>query len=269
MPVIAKTVPSRPRSVGPEDLAFWGLLVCAIGLIITSGPIITSDGPSHAGMAHFMTVAGDPAFPMLNRIYEINPVLSPNALGHFLLAGFMTFLSPTAAEAVMQVVCITAPLLAGRMALRRLAPGATAYALFLYPVALQRLFYLGLYNFCLSLAGALLCLWAYFGLKERVTLVRCVVLCASLLLTLGCQASGWMEAVLAIGLIACVDAGFRLRRGQTVPQVCAIFALLALCVIPSLILFLFFALQGGAERIAISLWPKCGKPDHIGLQGLQ
>ncbi len=259
MPVTSIANPPHSRPPAPEDIAFWGLLVCAFGMIAVAGPILTSDGPSHAGMAHFMTVAGDPAWPMLNRLYELNPVLSPNALGHFLLAAIMTRLPPMAAEAVMQAICIAAPVLAGRLALRRLAPGATAYAVFFFPIALQRLFYLGLYNFCLSLAGALLCLWAYFGFKERGTQTRGALLGGALLLTLGCQASGWMEAVLAIGLLALVDGGFRLSMGQPKGRICGTFALLALCVMPSLILFLFFALQGGANRETIYAIPLFGR----------
>src|SRR3954453_16904028 len=97
---------------------------------------------------------------MLNRLYEMNRSFSPNALGHFLLASLMLVFPPLAAEQVLQILCVVSLPVAARLTLRRLSPDAGWIALFFFPVALQRMFFMGLYNFCLSMTGCLLCIWA-------------------------------------------------------------------------------------------------------------
>ena len=46
-------------------LQFLLVLVLLVAVIAVSGPVLTSDGPSHVSMAHFMTKIGDPAWPLL------------------------------------------------------------------------------------------------------------------------------------------------------------------------------------------------------------
>ena len=62
---------------------------------------------------------------MVNRLYEINPSLTPNALGHFLLAGLVMVMPPAAAEQTLQILCVTGIPLSGRPVLRQLNPSAT------------------------------------------------------------------------------------------------------------------------------------------------
>src|SRR5215510_10378097 len=144
--------PPRNLSGPVAAILFWLLLAAVTGLIAVAGPILTSDGPAHVTIAHAIVVAGDPAWPMVNRLYEINPALTPNALGHFLLAGLMMVMPPAVAEQSLQILCVAGILLSGRLVLRHLNPSATWLALFFFPVALQATFLMGLYNYCLSIA---------------------------------------------------------------------------------------------------------------------
>ncbi len=73
---------ARPGRI--DTILFWLLLLLIAALIIVAGPILTSDGPAHVAIAHAIAVAGDPAWPMVNRLYDINPILTPNAVGHYL-----------------------------------------------------------------------------------------------------------------------------------------------------------------------------------------
>jgi hypothetical protein len=230
--------------VGLASGAFWLLLALLAAVVGFAGPVLTSDGPAHVGMAQFMLLQGDPSAPMLNRLYELNPAWSPNALGHYLLAGLMRVVSPLTAEQILQAVCLLSVPLAARLLLRRLLPDAGWLALFFFPVALQRLFFLGLYNFCLSLTFCLLCIWAYLGLRARVSLGNALWLAVLLLVTLACQASGWMQAVLAIGTLAGAEAVLRLTARERVALVARAPAVALLSLVPSLFLFARFVGSG-------------------------
>jgi hypothetical protein len=217
-------------------------------VVAISGPVLTSDGPSHLSMAHFMTRAGDPALPMLNRLYEINWTPSPNALGHLLMAGLMLIVPPLATEQIVQILCLVSVMLAARLVLRRLAPGSDWIALFFVPVALQRMFYLGLYNFSLSVTGCILCLWAYLRLRERVSLANGAVLAALAAVTLVSQASGWLEAGLAIGTLAVTEALLQLRAGEPAKAALRLPVAALLSLAPGALLFVLFMLLATGDR---------------------
>jgi hypothetical protein len=220
---------------------FWTLLVVLAAVLGYAGPVLTSDGPAHVDTSHFLTLVNNPDWPMLNRLFEVNPTLSPNALGHFLLAGLMLVFPPLVAEQIVQALCLLSIPLAARLTLRRLAPGSGWIALFFFPVALQRMFYMGLYNYCLSLTGCILCIWAFLRLRERVSVGNSILLAALLLATLACQASGWMEAVVAVGTLSAVDSAWRLHRGESFRLVLRLPAITFMILVPGLLLFAQFA----------------------------
>ena len=225
-----------------EPWLFLGLLGLMAAMLLAVGPVLTSDGPAHVSIAHALRHAGDPAWPQLNRLYEPNPALAPNAFGHLVLAGLMALLPPLQAELALQAACLLGIPLAARLVLRRIAPQAAWLALFFFPVALQRLFYLGLYNFVLSMAGFLLCLWAWLRLREQPGPGRAAVLGALLLLTLACQASGWIEAQAAILAMLTVEAlATVLRHGAGQSRVLRVAVATGLATLPSLVLFAVFA----------------------------
>ena len=62
-------------------LAFWILLALLAIVVIVAGPVLTSDGPAHVSMAPFIVRGGDPAWPMLNRLYEFNLIEANNCDG--------------------------------------------------------------------------------------------------------------------------------------------------------------------------------------------
>ncbi len=234
-----------------EPVLFFGLLALMATMLLALGPVLTSDGPAHVSLAHFLRHVGDPALPQLNRLLETNPVPTPNAFGHLALAGLMFVLTPLQAEMALQAACLLGIPLAARLVLRQIAPEAAWLALFFFPVALQKLFYLGLYNFSLSVVGFLLSLWAWLRLRERPGAGRTVVLSAMLLLTLACQASGWMEALAAILAIMTVEALAALRVATGLQDVRRLVGATALATLPSLGLFVAFAATAGGGAAMI------------------
>lgn len=194
-----------------ERAAFWGLCVLVALAMAFTGPIPTSDGLSHLTMAHFMLHAGDPAMPMLARLYEINPHPAPNIAGHWLLMRLMAWMTPLQAENVLQILCLVSLPLSARLLLNRLAPAARWLALFFVFIAFHRLFFYGLYNFSLSMSGCLLCLWAYVRLRDSPGLGSAAALAGLLVLTLLCHAGGWMQAELGVAALAGTELLLALR----------------------------------------------------------
>ena len=227
---------------------FWILLALLPVAVIATGPVLTSDGPAHLSMAHFIAHAGDPAWPMLNRLYEVNLTLSPNALGDLFLAGMMLFVPPLAAEQIVQILCLVSVPLAALLALRRLGRETTWLALFFFPVALQRMFFLGLYNYCLSLSGFLLCIWAYLRLRASFSIGDHVLLAAFLVVTLACQAAGWMEAMLALGVMTLAEVAVRWRAGEPAWPLMRLPSAMMLSCTPGLMLFAVYVLWGSGDR---------------------
>lgn len=260
-----------------EAPLFWGLLALLVAMVVVAGPILTNDGPAHLSMASILRMAEEPSAPMLNRLYEPNPAMTPNALGHYLLAGFLWLLPPLQAEQALQIVILAGIPLAARLALRQIRRDAGWLALFFFPVALQRLFFAGLYNFCLSLVGLLLCVWAYMRLREAVLQaglpwtgaapptrlrrieasipLRAAQLGILSLLTLASHVSGWMAAALALGTMVLVETAMLLRGGH--PRIAALRlgAVAALALLPAFILASLFMLQAGEHAMAYGAHP--------------
>jgi hypothetical protein len=241
-------LPRPPPETAIASWAFWILLVALVLLVVVTGPVLTSDGPSHLAMAHFMTVAGDPAWPMVNRLYELNLTPSPNLLGHLLMAGLMLIFPPLVTEQIVQIICLVSVPLAARMVLRRLRPDAGWLALFFFPVALQRMFFLGLYNYCLSLSGCVLCVWAYLRLRQRTSVGNGALLAMLLIVTLGCQAAGWMEAALAIGTMAGIEALLAWLAREPLRETLRVPIAAAISLAPGTILFVLYALLSPGDR---------------------
>jgi hypothetical protein len=207
------------------------------------GPVLTSDGSAHVAMADFMRHARDGSLPMMGRLYELNPYPSPNLAGHWLLAVLMAVFEPLAAENVLQIVCMVSVPLAARLLLGRIEPEARWLAVFFIPVGLQRMFFLGLYNFSLSVTGFLLCLWAYLRLRESRRPGDAVLLGTLSLLTLGCHAGGWSEACLAVGVLLWAEAALRWRWGAPWDGLQRVAGLTALAAVPSVVAMAFHTVR--------------------------
>ena len=266
-----------PAQAAMAAWLFGGLLLLLMATLAITGPVLTNDGPSHLSMAHVIRIVGDPSTPMLNRLYEMNPGFVPNALGHHLLSAFMLVLPPLVAETALQILILAALPLAAWLTLGRCGQGAGWLALFFFPIALQRLFFLGLYNFCLSLIGLLLCVWAYLRLREAVLTdaprrdgappatgfrwieasvpARMAQLAVLSLLTFASHVSGWMAAALAVGTMVLVETAMRLRTGEAPSGILRLPVAVALALLPALLPAGLFLLQASGQTTAYGAPP--------------
>ena len=176
-----------------------GLLVCllVIGILIFLGPLATNDGPVHMAFARMLQQG--PGGPLQNSIYVVRPGLDPNLLCYWIAGPLIPLMGSDAAETVLQCICLLGIPLAAWFAmsgLRALRGESAAMGLVVAVgiLALNEMFFLGLYNYSLSLVFALLS----FGMLMRAVERNrwwWLVYSASLVITFFAHAAGLIMAL--------------------------------------------------------------------------
>jgi hypothetical protein len=151
----------------PEPLAFWALAVLHLVPVWSYRYLPTQDGPSHLANAQIIQDYGNPEAGY-DRLFEIRLDPLPNLTSHLLLAGLMDVFPPLIAEKLLVTAYVLGFAGAFRYFLGGFGPDhrplSWAGLLFVF----NRCFWMGFYNYCLSLALLLLILG--FVLRRRGTL---------------------------------------------------------------------------------------------------
>jgi hypothetical protein len=130
-----------------ESLLFY--LVCLVNLIpVLSAPFFpTVDGPAHLYNSFLIkTLIGDADSP-LHQYLILNPNLSPNLIGHFLLTSFLIFMPAFLAEKAMVVLYFIALPLSFRLFLQAISPENAFLKYFIFPFTYGFLLFYGFFNF--------------------------------------------------------------------------------------------------------------------------
>jgi hypothetical protein len=172
-------------------------------------PLDTNDGPVHVAFSHVMMTWHQATQPMQSRAYELALKPNPNLVVYLLMEWIMRLSSPGVAESLVQMLCIAGPVAAGWFALRMITPKNSWLAIFILPMSLNQMLFLGLYNHCIATGVFFLAIGAYYWLIKKPTWWRAVVLAATLVLTYFCHASGFIMASAGI----CTMAGMTALRG--------------------------------------------------------
>lgn len=198
-------------------LARLVLLILALTVILQllHSPFATNDGPIHVAFAEFIATHGAADVPLKNKAYVLDLRPTPNLISYFVLVPAIKLLSAQAAEALLQALCILGPVLAGWFAIRTLNANNEFLALALFPFALNQMFFLGLYNYSLSIAGFFLAIALYLRLEASPSVGRAAALAGGLLLAFFCHAAGFIMAVAGVGSMACARIAVRRARGQS------------------------------------------------------
>lgn len=191
------------------------ILAAAVALLLVHSPFATNDGPVHVAFAHLIASHGDPQAPLQGATYLLDLRPTPNLISYFILVPLMKFASPQAAESLLQLLCIMGPVLAGWVVIGLLDPRNEFLALALFPLSLNQMFFLGLYNYSLSIAAFFIAIALYLRLEDRPSARRAAALAASLLLAFFCHAAGFIMAVVGIASLAGTKAAFGLARGES------------------------------------------------------
>lgn len=232
------------KNLSDPALVMMGLVFIAAVFYIQ--PFATNDGPIHVAFSHFLAGTGlssDLAF----QLYQKSAPIYTNKTVYLILPVLLEFLSPAAAEAVIQAVCLVGPAMAAYFALRQIGTDKTWLAVFIFPLSLNHLFFLGLYNFCLSITGFFLAIGSFLWMQKSRSAWRILAPVAAMYVTFLSHVAGFLAAGLAIFTLTLVSCVLGVREGKRPRQVvkehgCHILVLAAL--LP--LVFLMLGRDGGS-----------------------
>jgi hypothetical protein len=189
----------------------YGSAIVAMGLLFTAAifsafPFVTSDGPVHIAFSNFLRL--DPReYPLLSQHYQAGERLHPNGAVYALIPLLLNAFSPEVTESLLQLLCTVGVVAAAWFALRQISPesGRTWLALMIFPFTLHRLFFLGAYNFCLSMAGFFLVIGSFLRLQKHAAPRRAAIAAASICFTFLAHGGGFVAALMAISTLILVQ----------------------------------------------------------------
>ena len=254
---------SRASRTASQSLNPWldhwvliGLTLFVSGYILLH-PLATNDGPVHTAFSHLILTYHQADHPLQQQAYTLNVRPNPNLFVYFLMAGLMSFLSPALTESIIQVLCVVFPIAGAYFALKVINPRSVWLAIFILPMTLNQMFFLGLYNHEIAMGAFFLVIGLWFWLAKAPSWPRAAALSGALILTFFCHASGFVMASTGLGMMAAVSGvlGFR-RILQATPSFTAAFgpvlrrhgyAIAAM--LPPVPVVLYFLTSGGKNPI--------------------
>jgi hypothetical protein len=192
-----------------------GLVILTI-LIVLPHPFATNDGPVHLAFSHAILTSHQPDYPLQHQIYTIGMKLNPNLVVYLLMATLMRSFSPGVVESLVQILCLSGPILAAYFAISRINPKNAWLSIFVLPISLNQMFFLGLYNHCISTAAFFVAIGTYFWMRKSPSLLRAIAVSGSLMLAFVCHASGFIMSVAGIGTLAGTAFFLRWRRERRI-----------------------------------------------------
>jgi hypothetical protein len=189
-----------------------------IALLLLQQPIATNDGPVHVQFSHLMLTLRQANHPLQSHLYTLKLKLNPNLAVYLLMSSMMRIFSPELTESIVQLLCIAGLVWSGYFALKMVDSRNAWLSIFLLPLAFNQMFFLGLYNHCLSLAAFFLALGTYYWMNKSPSLLRAVALSGALILTFFCHASGFIMTFMGIGVITATAAAMDFARHRRIFQ---------------------------------------------------
>ena len=179
--------------------AIWIALVTAVLLILLPSPVLTNDGPVHISIGNLINSLSQNDRSIQNEFYSLNFALTPNLMVDWLAAALLHIFSARTTESIIQILCILGPVAAAHFMLEGARKGSGYLALLILPISFNTLFYMGLYNYCLSTMGFFLVMGCYFRLLFSPTWRASIMVALALVFTFFCHASGFIMAYLGVG----------------------------------------------------------------------
>jgi hypothetical protein len=232
-----------------------GLMLLVV-ILIAPHPLATNDGPVHLSFANLMATMHQPDHPLQQRAYSISLRPNPNVAVYLLLDALIRATSPNVAESILQILSIIAPIAACYFTLLMINPRNAWLAVFVLPLSLNQMFFLGLYNHCMSTAAFFLTIGCYYWMIKAPSVLRATALSGSLILTFLCHASGFIMAFAGIGVMSGAFFLFSLLRDRSTGLAFRqqFYSLAALLVpFPIVILYLSTATKGNAASYRVSV----------------
>ncbi len=131
----------------------WAAGIALLLTLLIVGPFGTNDGPAHIGFARLFV--DGPAGPLQDSIYRVSHAIRPNMLIYILAGPGIGLFGHDMTERLVQALVLLGLPLAGWFAASALGRSGPLVALLLFTIAFNQMFFLGLYNFALSLSPCL------------------------------------------------------------------------------------------------------------------
>lgn len=213
---------------------------------------ITADGPSHVYNANLL---GDLLFgsdPLIESYFELNRVLVPNWIGHFLIGIFDYFLPSNDAEKLFLAVYFFSFLYSLRYLIKSFRPSHGFYALFFLPFVLNLFLYSGFYNFAFAFILLFLVIGYYNRNYDQLTVKRMGVLTFLFLLLYFSHLLVLVAGICVTGslltwYVIIEQTNFKIKFVRFFQLVSRLF----LTTIPVLILIGFYTARHGESRVIL------------------
>lgn len=149
--LLAAELMPASRLASLESLAFGTFIVLFALAPWLVTYFTTNDGPVHVAMTIVLDKLGQPGYELTNAFYRSNVGPEPNWVTYWIIDALLKVFSPHISEKILQSLVLVSVPLAGRYALSFRGP-QTWLSLAVFPFTFNQMFFLGLYNFTLSLA---------------------------------------------------------------------------------------------------------------------
>jgi hypothetical protein len=242
----------KNNSFDPAIIVMGLMFIAAVLYVL---PFTTNDGPVHVAFSRFLANSGM-ANDLASQLYRKSGTLYTNQTVYLIFPALMRFLSPGMAEAVIQAICLVGPPAAAYFALRQIGKDQTWLTLFIFPLALNHLFFLGLYNFCFSVIGFFLVIGSFLWMQKSASPWRIIAPVASLYVTFFSHAAGFIAATIAVAVLVLVSCMSAFRQGRGLAAVVRLHGrhvLLFAALLPVVLLML--GQDGGGARMKYGLNP--------------
>ncbi len=143
-----------------ELILFWGSLLLSSIYIILSPYNPSLDGPTHVYNAQVINylLSGN---PFLAEYFCLNKIPVPNLLDHLLLSSLNVICPVLVSQKILLLLCTIGLPLIFRKLISHFNPANIGMSAFAIPLAHSFLYYLGFYNFCLSVVFMLWAIYYY------------------------------------------------------------------------------------------------------------
>lgn len=193
-------------------------LLCAVtALYVFCYPILTNDGPIHLSFSYL--IANMDENPLQARVYIEDFGFVTNALAYAIMIPFIELVSPSFAESLIQCICLISPIVLGYLLIRRINRDNAFLAVFILPLSFNQMFFLGLYNYCLSISLFLVCLIVYDWLFNAPSFSKAVLLSVALLATFLAHPSGFIIAWCSLATVTGVNLLILLAEKMSLKKV--------------------------------------------------
>jgi hypothetical protein len=130
------------------SLAFY------VGGLLFIHPFATNDGPVHMSFARMFWFGF--AGPLQSHLYVLKRELDPNLIGYLIAGPMIPVVGSDWAETILQAVCLVSLPLSGWFVVRALGATNVAWVPVMVAMSLNEMFFLGLYNYSISLSVGIL-----------------------------------------------------------------------------------------------------------------